>query len=584
MSNYPDFSLHGYQVNQQLGYNHQGGRFTYKATNFSTQQPVVIKQFRFVTDGSDWSSYKAIEREIGVLRSLNHPGIPRYLDSFNSGDGVCLVQEYKDAQSLSIPRSFDRDEIKSIAISILEILVYLQERIPPVIHRDIKPENILVDEQLHVYLVDFGLARVGGNDLAMSSMVAGTVGFMPPEQLLDRPLTEASDLYSLGATLICLLTGTKSNNLGSLVNNSFHINFKPLVPKLNFRMIEWLEKMVDPNLDHRFDNAKATLEALKPLYVTRVPEVELSQSSLEFEASQLGEKLSQTITVDNSIPETVLEGSWEVAPHQNDPPHTPDHHAWISFDPRNFSNNSIQCQIWVDTSKLIANQFYKRQVILHANSSLEKHPITIEVKTASLPIEIIKLPYVSLILLLFTSLAGAAIGATAASIAGAAAATLIGVAVGTGLFAVLFATLGVVIGTVVGIGAVVAALTVAVIGVGGWVGAGALAAIGLWLWLGFGCGWALAVFRDDRGEESNLVENLTNRGFSEVFAVWFSLLTAGFGISLGISLVVGLLNPYAISALAGTGLPLAAMTVYPPLKRNRLIAKYRASQEHLIKP
>ena len=92
------------------------------------------------------------------------------------------------------------------------------------------------------------------------------------------------------------------------------------------------------------------------------------------------------------------------------------------------------------------------------------------------------------------------------------------------------------------------------------------------------------MFRDDRGEESNLVENLTNRGFSEVFAVWFSLLTAGFGISLGISLVVGLLNPYAISALAGTGLPLAAMTVYPPLKRNRLIAKYRASQEHLINP
>jgi putative transposase len=96
-----------------------------------------------------------------------------------------------------VPRSFAPDEIKQIATSVLEILVYLQNRIPPIIHRDIKPENILVDEQINVYLVDFGFARIGEGEVAMSSMVKGTLGFMAPEQLFNRQLTEASDLYGL---------------------------------------------------------------------------------------------------------------------------------------------------------------------------------------------------------------------------------------------------------------------------------------------------------------------------------------------------------------------------------------------------
>jgi serine/threonine protein kinase len=189
MSNFPDFSELGYQVIRELGHNYIGGRITYLATNTRIQQPVVVKQFQFAKFNSDWSGFKAYEREIQVLQGLSHPGIPRYLDSFETPDGFCMVQEYKNAQSLAVPRSFDPDEIKQIAVSLLEILVYLQNRIPSVIHRDIKPENILVDEQLNVYLVDFGFARIGGGEVAMSSVALGTLGFMPPEQLYNRQLT-----------------------------------------------------------------------------------------------------------------------------------------------------------------------------------------------------------------------------------------------------------------------------------------------------------------------------------------------------------------------------------------------------------
>ncbi len=100
MANLPDFTKHDYQINKQLGYNTQGGRITYLATQIESQQKVVIKEFRFGLIDSYWAGYKAHEREINILEKLSHPRIPRYLDSFPTDKGFCLVQEYKPAPSL----------------------------------------------------------------------------------------------------------------------------------------------------------------------------------------------------------------------------------------------------------------------------------------------------------------------------------------------------------------------------------------------------------------------------------------------------------------------------------------------------
>lgn len=267
MNNFPNFSPHGYQIARVLGHNRAGGRVTYLATSTSSQKRVVIKQFQFAQLDSSWADYDAYEREINVLRSLSHPGIPQYLDSFETATGFCLVQEYKAALSLASPRYFTSQDVKKIAIAVLEILVYLQQQNPPVIHRDIKPDNILVDyfQDLKVYLVDFGFARLGGGDVSVSSVVKGTLGFMPPEQLFNRQLTEASDLYSLGITLICLLTQIPSAEVGNLIDETYRVDFKTLLPKLNLPFVKWLEKMVAPSVKNRFPNAATALEALKPI-------------------------------------------------------------------------------------------------------------------------------------------------------------------------------------------------------------------------------------------------------------------------------------------------------------------------------
>ncbi len=590
MSNLPDFSTLGYQVIRELGHNYVGGRITYLATDIRIQQSVVVKQFHFAKFSSNWSGFKAYEREIQVLQGLNHPGIPRYLDSFETPDGLCMVQEYKNAQSLAVPRSFDPDEIKQIAASILEILVYLQNRIPSVIHRDIKPENILVDEQLNVYLVDFGFARIGGGEVAMSSVALGTLGFMPPEQLYNRQLTEATDLYSLGMTLICLLTGTKSTAIDTLIDEDNRINFRPLVSKLSFRFIDWLEKLVQPNPKNRYANAAAGLEALKPIYVIRVPEVQLSQSSLKFKATRLGERLIQTVTINNSIPDTVLEGRWEVAPHPSDPPHTPETHAWIKVAPAQFASNRVECRITVDTSQLMADKTYERQILLHTNSTTETSSIAVQVQTAAIPIATRKPPYSFLALLsglgfglvwfIFQLLPWwnllPAISIPLIVIVGGAFFEAVSGGVAENIFKHIqpppmfnFPT---------GIGGILVflffwqiILLVVMVRMGGYLMYNTV------LFLIFMGAYIVSRLKD-------VVAEIKKKGFSQKATVTLLILTIGLGSSLGVWLKLGALNLPALAAVLGTGLPLAGMLLYPPLQRRQLIAKYRQSEQRLIKP
>ncbi|MGK7923609.1 MAG: serine/threonine protein kinase, partial [Trichodesmium sp.] len=146
MKNFPDFTNYGYQISKELGRNLQVGRITYLATSLTSNQQVVIKEFRFAFADESWSAFKAYQREISVLQQLKHSQIPDYLNSFETESGFCLVTEYIQAPSLAERHIFTPQEVKQIAISVLEVLRYLQNFQPPIIHRDIKPENILVDE------------------------------------------------------------------------------------------------------------------------------------------------------------------------------------------------------------------------------------------------------------------------------------------------------------------------------------------------------------------------------------------------------------------------------------------------------
>lgn len=267
MESLPDLREIGYEIQQLLSPSLGQPRRTYLAIALARSQPVVLKQVQFALPGLSWGDYRGYEQEMAVLQSLDHPAIPRYLGTFETDSGVWLVQEYKDAPSLGQRllrgERFAPERVWAIARQLLEILVYLQNQSPPIIHRDLKPENVLLDESGRVYLVDFGFARGVGSELSASSTVQGTLGFMPPEQMFGQGVSEASDLYGLGAMLICLLTGTTSRAIAQLMEPAtYRIRCRDRLPQLPPRLVNWLERLVAPNPQERYGNAALALEAL----------------------------------------------------------------------------------------------------------------------------------------------------------------------------------------------------------------------------------------------------------------------------------------------------------------------------------
>ncbi len=255
-----------YRIQSLLG--HQTGRRTFLASDLRTRTTVVIKLLLFGPDFT-WEALKLFEREAEVLKALNHAAIPQYLDSFEvktkQGNGFALAQTYIEARSLQdwvqSGRTFSEEDLKEIAKALLDILNYMHCRQPSVIHRDIKPSNILLGDRSghspgQIYLVDFGAVQTvvhGG-----TRTIVGTYGYMPPEQFGGQT-TPASDLYALGATLICLAAGQHPDQLPQ---REMQILFENRV-NLSVPLIDWLKWLTEPSLDRRLNSAKQALEALE---------------------------------------------------------------------------------------------------------------------------------------------------------------------------------------------------------------------------------------------------------------------------------------------------------------------------------
>lgn len=257
-----------YEIQQQLG--KKAGRSTFLATDLVTGKSVIVKLLAFGGD-FEWDDLKLFEREAQTLKSLSHRFIPAYLDYFEVNSptykGFALVQTYIPAQTLEqylqTGRKFTEVEVQEIAKALLEILIYLHNLNPPVIHRDIKPSNILLGERSgnsvgSVYLVDFGsvqtvLAAEGG-----TITIVGTYGYMPQEQFGGRTVP-ASDLYSLGCTIIYLVTGTHP---ADLPQKDFCIQFEQFA-NISPYFTNWLQKITEPSLEKRFSSATQALIALE---------------------------------------------------------------------------------------------------------------------------------------------------------------------------------------------------------------------------------------------------------------------------------------------------------------------------------
>jgi hypothetical protein len=150
-------------------------------------------------------------REAEVLRRLHHPNVVRLVDVIDEGDEIVLVMPYLSGGSLAERVAqhgpAPPDEVERQARRLFGALAQAHQM--GIIHRDIKPANILFDERGEPCLADFGVAQTWDqtHGLTVSGMVVGTPGFMAPEQARGEQALPASDVFSLGATLLFAATG-----------------------------------------------------------------------------------------------------------------------------------------------------------------------------------------------------------------------------------------------------------------------------------------------------------------------------------------------------------------------------------------
>ena len=242
------------------------------ANDTHQNRSVVIKSIK--TEESTFASdIDCFEREIYLLKSLDHPTVPRYLESFRlhtaEGNALVLVQSHQGGQTLeqqiAAGKQYSEAEIRLVAKQLLQGLVHLHQR--GLVHRDIKPSNITVTES------DIGANQTSSQASWLNlgtaqyikeqqfGILVGTYGYMPIEQVRAQA-TFASDLYSLGATLIYLITGS---HLGELPSHGLHVKFTCPTARLSSDFQQWLNWLIEPQMCDRPTSAKQALGALNRL-------------------------------------------------------------------------------------------------------------------------------------------------------------------------------------------------------------------------------------------------------------------------------------------------------------------------------
>lgn len=150
-----------------------------------------------------------VRREIEIQSHLRHPHILRLYAYFHDDARIYLVLEYAPQGTLFSAlqaqpmKRFDDSQSATYIKALCSALLYLHER--DIIHRDIKPENLLLGHKGVLKIADFGWSVHEPNSMRMT--LCGTVDYLPPEMVLNKPHTKNVDLWSLGVLCFELLVG-----------------------------------------------------------------------------------------------------------------------------------------------------------------------------------------------------------------------------------------------------------------------------------------------------------------------------------------------------------------------------------------
>ncbi len=199
--------IHTYEINAHLGKGGMGN--VYRATDTMLGREVALKMLhpQLTVESQFLERFK---KEARVLAQLLHPNIA-VIYNFSEQDGNhFMVMEYVEGTNLDdllkMRSTLSPEFVVPVCIQALEGLQHAHKK--NIFHRDIKPANIMLTPDGTIKLMDFGIAKVAGEQkMTQVNKIVGTVEFMAPELIQGKDASAASDIYSMGVTLYELISG-----------------------------------------------------------------------------------------------------------------------------------------------------------------------------------------------------------------------------------------------------------------------------------------------------------------------------------------------------------------------------------------
>src|SRR6266446_1229320 len=246
----------------------QGGMgAVYKASDARyNNRPVAMKEMSRVGLSATHAqeAEAAFEHEARLLADLLHPNLPRIYEHFSENERLYLVMDFIDGQTLEeyveqvgggpLPVA----QVIDWAEQLCDVLSYLHSREPAIIFRDLKPANVMISESGHIFLIDFGIARIFKPGKQHDTVALGSPGYAAPEQYGKSQSTPRSDIYSLGALLHHLLTGHDPSDQPFFFQSASKLN-----PAVDPALDVLLQKMLEMDSDRRPASALEVLNTLE---------------------------------------------------------------------------------------------------------------------------------------------------------------------------------------------------------------------------------------------------------------------------------------------------------------------------------
>ncbi len=241
------------------------------------QEKCVIKEYTPAqTDAyALQKSRELFQREAAVLWQIRHPQIPQFHATFEQGKRLFLVQDFVEGPTYSAlleerkaeKYPFSEAEVLHLIEQLLPVLQHIHQQ--NIIHRDISPDNIILRQlDQKPVLIDFGVVKdlagkVQGGEGPAKGTTVGKLGYAPPEQLQTGKASPNSDLYALAVTAIVLMTGREPQTLLDETTMTWH--WQSLLPRINPRFAQVLNRMLSPRPQNRFQSATEVAQVLRSL-------------------------------------------------------------------------------------------------------------------------------------------------------------------------------------------------------------------------------------------------------------------------------------------------------------------------------